>query len=149
MKKILNLKRITAAELIETGTKSYAYAESEWKRLADRYVNAQLYQRVKSPNSYPEFYAQYTTSDGLKLFAEVSVSGMLHNGGFAHCLIYDFTEDSMLKSYCLETNPEIQEDDEIVVFTKPFDFGGKLGRAEKTAENRKQLAKFGILVTDL
>jgi hypothetical protein len=147
MKLVAIMNSITAEQLVEIGYNAFAYSKHEWLRLAERYKDAKIFIRKAGQNSYPEFYAQYKTSEGMNVFASISVSTMLHSGGFSHCMIFRLTEPEreFLKGF---HSHEFAPEDEWAAFVKDFNVGGKLGRAENTAAARKYFADNDILVTN-
>ena len=147
MKLVAIMNSITAEQMVEIGYNAFAYAKHEWLKLAERYKDAKFFIRKAGQNSYPEFYAQYKTSEGMNVFASISVSSMLHRGGFSHCIIFNLTETEreFLKEF---HSYEFAPEDEWVAYIKDFNVGGELGRVENTAAARKYFADSGILVTN-
>ena len=147
MKLVAVMNAITATQMVEIGFNAFAYAKHEWLKLAERYKDADLFIRKKGFNNYPEFYARYKTSDGMKVFKSIAVSTMLHNGGFAHCILFPlmpYDRQFLKESHGFEFDPE----DEWAAFVKDFNIEGKLGRAANTPEARKYFAEAQLLVTN-
>jgi hypothetical protein len=151
MTKVLSIKKATREMILESAMASFNYSQRDWVNKLNRLdeMNAEYF--IEEGNyDYPRYFAKYTTPEGLHLFSNFSLVSCMHNGGFAHTLIFDLDEHSGFNRWFLkEQGFDIAGHEEVVVFTKPFaDENGKLGRVENTPQSRKFLANSMIVVSN-
>lgn len=68
------------------------YNPSEWERVVNRftkYSDVVFLERFNSTNDYPELFAIYTISEGIRLVNAVSYSGSIVNSPFVRVQHYD------------------------------------------------------------
>lgn len=84
----MNVKRITKSDVLNHEKKNYN--PSLWTNIVnryDRYDDVVFLERIESPNAYPELFAIYTISEGIRLIGEVSYSGSIVSGGFCRVIL--------------------------------------------------------------
>jgi len=116
------LKVVTIEQAINSPKNDYN--PSEWKRTVMHYTK---YQDVSFyMNEDGRTYVRYTLEEGLQLFAEISFSGGVNNGGFAMVFFI------------------VQPDGSLRVSTQKFLISGQFGYADNNKQNRKLIAQSGI-----
>lgn len=155
MKKVLELQKVSAEFIIEDAVKNFGYSESQWRKKADKYIDkyrakAFYYAAPDKVFSYPRYYVEYITPDGLMLFKSFYLSGSLTNSGFARVFIHDLGNKGVVDMLNMVLGgTHEQRDGYVVVTTQNFyDATGKEGRIHKTPDVRRELAEKKILVSD-